>query len=291
MLAAEWWWIAPTAVGAGAVASVGVRRSQRVSGRRLAYDAARQDLAAAQQDLVEQRRAVKVARAEHVKIVAERAATRAGSADVARARRALKHAEQNVKSAAADVRARRVALSVARAEIPAHSQRDRYPLVRLRSAHDAVLARWMEYETDPAKQIAYPAMSDGKSQAMTAFFTALRRAGDQRPSEDSRVTPTDFAAYRDAVTELQRAFDVAEHTAKALASGRDPNATGAWQDTAHQVLTRSAEAIDKAAGAAASAVAAWNARRSPAKDEPTAREGEPKPKPTKIWPVPRRDDS
>lgn len=267
MLAAEWWWIAPATIGAGAVASVGVRRSQRMSGRRLAYDAARQDLSAAQQDAVEQRRALKIARAEYARVVAERAASRAGSADVASARRAVKQAEQNMKSATADVRARRIALSVARAEIPASAQHDRYPLARLRRAHDAVLARWMEYETDPARQIAYPAMSDGKNQATSAFLTALGRARELRPSEESRVTPADFAAYRDAVTALQRAFDVAEHTAKALASGRNPDAAGAWQDAAHQVFTRSAEAIDKAAGAAASALAAWNARNRPPRDE------------------------
>src|SRR5690606_13837400 len=122
---------------------------------------ARHDLAAAQHDAAERRRDVKIARAEHARVVAERAASRVTSAEVASARRALKQAEQNAKSATANVRARRLALSVARAEIPAASQRERYPIVRLRRAHDAVLARWMEYETDPAKQIAYPAMSDG----------------------------------------------------------------------------------------------------------------------------------
>lgn len=237
-----------------------------MSGRRVGYDAARQDLAAAQQRAIERRRALKIARAEHARTVAEKAASRATAADVAHTRRAVKQAEHDAKSDAADVRARRVAVTVARAEIPASGQHDRYPLARLEHAHDAVLARWMEYETDPARQIAYPAMSDGKNPATAAFFDAMGLARESRPASGTRVTTEEFVAYRDAVGALRRAFDVAEHTAKELAAGRDPAASPAWQDTAQQVFARSADAIDKAAGAAASAIAAWTARRKPKDD-------------------------
>lgn len=268
MLAAEWWWIAPVAVGAGAVTAGGVRRSQKSSGRRLALDAARDDLRMAQREVAERRRAVKLARAEHARLLAERSASRATNAEVASARRALKQAEHDVKAASADVRARRVHVGVAQAEVPAASQTERYPLARLQRAHDAVTARWMEYETDPAKLIAYPAMSNGKDPAMAAFLKAAGQARDLRPEAGARITTQEYAAYRDAVAHLERAFDVAEHTAKARAAGRDPDAGPAWQDSAQEVLSRSAEALDKAAGAAASAFAAWTARRRPGKDKP-----------------------
>lgn len=208
----------------------------------------------------------------------------------------LKHAEQDARAAAADVRARRVQLNVARAEIPLASKPERYPVARLRRAHDAITARWMEYETDPAKLIAYPSMSDAKDAATAAFLGASRHAQDLRPAAGARITTAEYAAYRDAVAQLERTFDVAEHATKARAAGRDPNATPVWQDTAQQVFTRSADALDKAAGAAASAFAAWNARSRPnadtappasATDEPEP--GPSKPPPSKIWPVPRRD--
>ncbi|WP_188436122.1 hypothetical protein [Microbacterium murale] len=291
MLAAEWWWIAPAAVGAGAVTAAGMHRRGSSSGRRLAFDAAREDLKEAQYRAAERRRAVKLARAEHARLVAERTASRASAADVASARRVLKHAEQDARAAAADVRARRVQMNVARAEIPLASKRERYPVARLHRAHDAITARWMDYETDPAKLIAYPTMSDAKDQATAAFLRASRHAQESRPAAGERITTEEFATYRDAVAQLERTFDVAEHSAKARAAGRDPNAAPVWQDTAQQVFTRSADVLDKATEAAASALAAWNARSRPhaaAKpDEPEA--NDPKPKPTKIWPVPRRD--
>lgn len=291
MLAAEWWWIAPAAVGAGAVTAAGMHWRGSASGRRLAFDAAREDLKEAQYRAAESRRAVKLARAEHARLVAERTASRASPAEVASAKRVLKTAEQDARAAAADVRARRVHVNVARAEIPLASKPERYPVARLHRAQDAITARWMDYETDPAKLIAYPTMSDAKDPATAAFLSASRIARELRPAAGARTTTTEFAAYRDAVSRLERTFDVAEHAAKARAAGRDPNAAPAWQDTAQQVFTRSADVLDQAAGAAASAFAAWNSRRRPGADAaPDAPAGdEPKPKPSKIWPVPRRD--
>lgn len=293
MLAAEWWWIAPSAIGAGAVTVVGMRHRSSSTGRRLAFDAARSDLAEAQHQAGERRRAVKLARAEHARLVAERTAARAPSAEVASARRTLHQAERDAKAADAEVRARRVRLKVARAEIPTASKRERFPVARLNRAHDAITARWMDYETDPAKLIAYPAMSDGKDPATAAFLSASRQASEARPAVGTRITTEEFAAYRDAVAHLERTFDVAEHSAKARAEGRDPNAAPAWQESAQQVFSRSAEALDKAAGAAATAFATWNARRRPSGSEPA--EGPeadpPESPPKKVWPVPRRDDS
>jgi len=266
MLAADWWWVAPTAVGAGAVATVGVRRGFKKSGRRLALDAARDDLRHAQLEVGERRRAVKVARAEYARLVAERTASRASTSDVASARRTLKQAEQEAKAARADVRARRVRVSVAQAEIPPASMPERYPIARLHRAHSAVTARWMEYETDPAKLIAYPLMSDGKDPAMAAFLSAARHARDVRPASVSGITTEEYAAYRDAVADLERTFEVAEHTAKARAAGRDPDSGAAWQDNAQEMFTRTAEALERAADAAASAFTSWTTRKRPRDD-------------------------
>lgn len=268
-----------------------MRHRSNTTGRRLAFDAARDDLSEAQHYAGERRRAVKLARAEHARLVAERTAARATSAEVASARRTLQQAERNAKAADAEVRARRVQLKVARAEIPTPSKRERFPVARLNRAHDAITARWMDYETDPAKLIAYPTMSDGKDPATAAFLSAARHAKEVRPEAGTRITTEEFAAYRDAVAQLERTFDVAEHAAKARAEGRDPNMTPVWQDTAQQMFTRSADAIDKAAGAAASAFASWSARRGSSKDEPAQPdESTDAPKPTRIWPVPRRDE-
>lgn len=311
-LATEFWWIAPTVVGAGTLGAIGLRRRSTVNGKRLAYDAARLELQAAQKESAARRLAVKVARAEHARVVAERSVSRATGDDVARARRELRQAEQSAKAAAADVRFRKVRMNVARVEIGGGSDA---PLARLHASYDAVTARWLDYETDPAKRIAFPSLSDGKDPAMGAFLAALDRAQSLRPAADQkRVTPAEFAAYRDAVTELERAFDAAERAARARAGMTDPADTSGWQDAAQSVITRSADVFDRAAGAAASAFAAWNARdRSSRGSEKRADDGmsadapsppaakpdssshtEQDPPPAKakpIWPVPRRDGS
>ena len=260
LLAAEWWWIAPTAVVAGTAGVMGIRRhSSSTSGRRLAVDAARHDLRAAQQVAAERRLAWKVARADLARVTAERAAQRATAEQVAGARRMLRERERDAKAAAADVRARQVRLNAARAAIPSASEPR--PVERLNAAHDAVTVRWMRYETDPALQIAYPAMTDVKNPATAAYFRAAGHATDMRRAATGRITPAEFAAYRDAVADLERAFEAAEHAAKVHA-GEAPT-TPAWQDAAQDMLSRSAEAIDRAAGAAAAALSSWASRKKP----------------------------
>lgn len=259
LLVAEWWWIAPTAAAAGTAGALGLRRRSTVSGRRLEVDAARHDLRNAQRALAERRIALKIARADLARVTAERAAQRATAEQVAAARRILRERERDAKAMSADVRARQVRLNAARAAIPSASEPS--PVERLQAAHDAVTARWMRYETDPALQIAYPAMTDVKRPATAAYFHAAGHAADMRRAAAGRITPADFAAYRDAVAELERAFEVAEHEAKVHA-GEVPT-TPAWQDTAQEMLSRSAEAIDRAAGAAAAALSSWTNRRKP----------------------------
>ncbi|MFY9713068.1 MAG: hypothetical protein WAK00_06310 [Microbacterium sp.] len=263
LLMAEWWWIAPSAAGVGAIGAMGVRGRGRASGRRLAFDAARQDLKAAKQTATERRLALKVARADLAHVTAQRAAQRATPEQVASAKRMLREAERDAKTAAAEVRARQARLTATRAEIPAAS--GPRPLERLRTAHDAVTARWMQYETDAALQIAYPAMTDVKRPATASYLRAAAHAVELRRAATGKVTPAEFAAYRDAVGDLERAFEVAEHAAKVQAGEAPP--APAWQDAAQDVLSRSAEALDRAAGAAASAIAAWTNRSRSGKND------------------------
>lgn len=238
-----------------------MRRRSMKSGRRLAYDAARHELRQAQQTVVEKRMAAKLARAELARLSAERSARRASSEQVAGARRMLREKESDAKAAAADVRAKQVRLSAARAAIPSASAPR--PLERLQAEHEAITARWMRYETDAALQIAYPEMTDVKQPATAAYLRAAGHAVDARRAATAALAPAEFAAYRDAVADLERAFETAEYAAR-MRAGEIP-AAGTWQDAAQDMLSRSAEAIDRAAGAAASALAAWTERKRPDK--------------------------
>lgn len=206
--------------------------------------------------------AVKLARADVARISAERNAGRATPEQVAGAKRMLRAKENDAKAAAADVRAKQVRLNAARAAIPAASAPR--PLERLQAEHDAIVTRWMRYETDTALQIAYPAMTDVKQPATAEYLRAAGYAVETRRAATGRVSAADFAAYRDAVADLERAFEAAEHAARVQA-GEAPQASSAWQDAAQDMISRSADAIDRAAGAAASALAAWNARKRPDK--------------------------
>ena len=261
---AEWWWVAPAVLGAGAAGAAGVRWSSRRSGRMLAVDAAREELRAAQQRATAARVEAKVARAERSRAVA---AARAGDSrvagEVAGARQGARGAERAVKAADAAVKSARARLSAAHAQ-----RRDpRLPLDRLRDAHDEVTARWMAYETDPALAIAFPAMSDAREPATAAFIAAAGEAQRLRPGPDARATVAEYTAYRDAVAAAAVAFGAAERTARIRAGVEpDPARGQAWQDAVQQVIAQSADALGRAAGAAASAFTAWSTRDRPQPD-------------------------
>ena len=107
-------------------------------------------------------------------------------------------------------------------------------------------------------------MTDVKQPATAAYLRAAAHAVEMRRAATGRVSAEDFAAYRDAVADLERAFEAAEHSARVQA-GEAPQPSSAWQDAAQDMISRSADAIDRAAGAAASALAAWNERKRPGK--------------------------
>lgn len=231
----------------------GVRRSRTSRSRRLGFKAAKLSLTEARRRQVAARVSVKVARAELARVQAEQGASRASAADVGAARRALSTAQRNAKAATADVRAQRAQVSAARAMLPQSAQQ--LPLERLVAEHDAVTARWLEYETDPARLIAFPALTDMRVPETAAFVTAQQHALSLRPPSDrKRVTPAEYAVYRDAVSHATRAFEVAERTAWRHADGSVPGIPDtpppAWTAVAEAVVRRSAEALGRAADTA-----------------------------------------
>ncbi|MET0673584.1 MAG: hypothetical protein ABWY37_08850 [Microbacterium pygmaeum] len=118
-------------------------------------------------------------------------------------------------------------------------------LERLFAAHDAVTARWLEYELDVAKLIAFPAMSDGRQPLTAAFLRAKKVADGARPaSVKARITKDQLAEYRDAVTDFEVAFDVAERDARRIRDTSFSDAERKRLDTAKQLLSI---AIDQAA--------------------------------------------
>lgn len=310
---AELWWIGPTVIGAGAAGWLGLRheRSQRL--RRIELDAARSELVTARRDATSARLSVRVARTELARVQAERTASRATSADVAAARRELDRAQRETKAAAATARARRAHVSAARAGLPTGSDPAALPLARLMAAHDAVTARWMDYETDPAKLIAFPAMTDARVPLTAAFLSEQRAVREVRPaSAQARITTAQFTTYRDGVARLARAFDAAEAEAwrQARASGSaptqpaptDPDAPAPGWSTIAQTFTqtltqtvieRSAEALARvtaqmptAASASPSTARENAAPQTPSTEAPVAPEP---PKPAeRVWPIPSR---
>ncbi len=118
-------------------------------------------------------------------------------------------------------------------------------LERLFAAHDAVTARWLDYELDVAKLIAFPAMSDGRQPLTAAFLRAKRVADGLRPaSAKARLTRDQLTDYRNAVADFEVAFDVAERDARRLKDSSFTVVERKRLDTAKQLLTI---AIDQAA--------------------------------------------
>ena len=118
-------------------------------------------------------------------------------------------------------------------------------LERLFAAHDAVTARWLEYELDVSKIIAFPAMSDGRQPLTASFLRAKRFADGLRPaSPKAKLTKAQLAEYRDAVTDYEVAFDVAERDARRIKDSGFTDVERKRLDTAKQLLS---VAIDQAA--------------------------------------------
>lgn len=149
-------------------------------------------------------------------------------------------AKSELKAAQSAGRARS---DLAPAEPPTESSAAQ--LERLFAAHDAVTARWLEYELDVAKLIAFPAMSDGRQPLTAAFLRAKRVADNLRPaSARTKVTVQELTEYRNAVTDYEVAFDLAERDARRLKDSSFSAAERRRLETAQQLLT---VAVDQAA--------------------------------------------
>jgi hypothetical protein len=151
-------------------------------------------------------------------------------------------AKSELKAAEAAARARALSGAPEREE-PRDSQTAQ--LERLFVAHDAVTARWLEYELDVAKMIAFPAMSDGRQPLTAAYLRAKRMADGLRPaSAKARLSHQELTEYRNAVTDYEVAFDLAERDARRVKDSSFTAAERKRLETAQQLLT---VAIDQAA--------------------------------------------
>ncbi|WP_322410584.1 hypothetical protein [Microbacterium invictum] len=307
---AEFWWIGASAAGAGTIGWFGLRFQRAKGSRRLGLQAARHELREARDVVTASRVEVRVARAELARAQADRAADRVPASEVSLARQRLQQAQREVRAAHAEIRLRRIQVSAARATIPrAKSTPDALPLGRLMAAHTAIDTRWLEYETDPAKRIAFPAMSDVRQPSTAAYLAARAEAGRLRPpTATTRMTPAEFAQYRAAVENLGKLFERAEREAwRAAGAGSgpsrqdDPHWVDLAQSVAQTVIARGTEAIARVAesnarnrergsgrsDAAGGAEGAASPSPDPAGAEPHETRAPQQPR-TPVWPVPSR---
>ncbi|WP_405374722.1 MULTISPECIES: hypothetical protein [unclassified Microbacterium] len=291
---AEFWWVAPAAAGAGAAGLLGVRRSRSTRARRLGVASARLELQQARAESQGARAAARVAQAEVSRAEAERAAGRASAEDVRTARRALDAAQRTRAASTATIRVARARIGAERATVPARGTDTAHlPLARLMAAHDANAARWMAYETDAARHLAFPAMSDVRVPATAEFLRLEAVARERRPATaTARVTPAEFAAYRAAVDDARRAFEAAEQEAWRLAGHRPddappppPSIGQRWTIAATEAITRSADGLARAAESAASALDSHRGGRRRTGD--AGQDAAPR---RPIWPVPSRTE-
>lgn len=118
-------------------------------------------------------------------------------------------------------------------------------LQRLFDTHDDVTRRWLDYELDVAKLIAFPAMSDGRQPLTAGYLRAKKVADGLRPaSVRVRLTKEQLDEYRAAVTDYEVAFDLAERDARRIKDSSFTEAERKRLDTAQQLLS---VAVDQAA--------------------------------------------
>ncbi|WP_217178883.1 hypothetical protein [Streptomyces sp. AC495_CC817] len=118
-------------------------------------------------------------------------------------------------------------------------------LSRLFAEHDEITARWLDYELDVSKLIAFPAMSDGRQPLVAAFLRAKRTADALRPSSaDAEVSEKQVSEYLDAVGAYAVAFEIAEKDARRLRDSTFTEPERKRLDRAQQLLK---VAIDESA--------------------------------------------
>jgi len=119
---------------------------------------------------------------------------------------------------------------------------------RLMDTHDEVSRRWLDYELDVGKMIAFPTMSDGRDPHTAAFLRAKKAADALRPtSAAARIAADAYAEYRDAVHDFEVAFDVAEQEARRV---RDTGFTESERRRLSRAQQLLSVAVDQSATAA-----------------------------------------
>ena len=88
----------------------------------------------------------------------------------------------------------------------------RRELKRLTALHNRTDQRWLGYETDVAKLLDFPMMTDMRDPLTIAFHKARQRADFVRPELPGDIVEDRDAQldYREAVSDYVTAFDVAE---------------------------------------------------------------------------------
>jgi hypothetical protein len=204
----SWWWIAPAAAGAAAATYTGLTTRTRRA-RRLELDAARHEEKRAYRALVQAKARVRTAQAEAL------AAKSRGrfSPEAVEAKRELQSAKLTERQASLDLRASRSRVKAGYSQYRSASATDPLPIDRLVAVHDAVNARWLSYETDIDKALAFPQLTDSRHPATVVFLRAQREAQAKRPLLRERATPEQYLEYRIAVRELEASLIDAERQA------------------------------------------------------------------------------
>lgn len=88
----------------------------------------------------------------------------------------------------------------------------RRDITRVLEEHTRTDLRWFDYETDVAKLLDFPLITDMRNELTVAFHKAKQRADLIRPADAEALLGDKDAQreYRDAVHEYVTAFDVAE---------------------------------------------------------------------------------
>ena len=273
LIVSSWWWVAPAAAGVGAV-GYGALTTTRRRARRLELDAARQEELTAYRALQAARAQLRAAQADLLTAKAQRGIPAPGIPSTSAARQALQAAKQQERVASLQLRASRSRVKATRAKYGATAGDAPLPIETLFAQHDTVTARWLEYETDAGRALAFPQMLDARHPATLAFLRAQHEAQRLRPaSARAKVTPAEFLAYRDAVRQVEAAFVTAEQDA---------------YRAARVALPRTAPRPTPAPPAAAPAAASPTSPPAAPPAAPT-----PDPSPTRatgspVWPVPAR---
>jgi hypothetical protein len=252
----SWWWAVPVIAGVGAVVYGAVTTNGRRA-RRLELDAARLEERNAIQTLIAARADARTAKSE---VLAARARRDAPRSALTEAQRRAAESRDLEWSASLNLRAARSRVRAARMQYHSRAADAPLPIEALVARHDAVTARWLEYETDPTKALAFPQMLDSQHPATLAFLRAQRDAQQLRPTATrDRVSPAVYLAYRDAVAAEEAAFEAAERDALGLPRESAPGfswtpmtvSLPSWLPRAAEVLRTVADVASTLPGSAA----------------------------------------